>query len=156
MSLCQLVSQSLRLLNMWRIASICPLLQGEFYIACRGNIFVKKICLSSPSVSLQTQFAHLLYVIRHLSANNVSLTLSVLQANVKQNTVPSCWLCTRRIQMPSGCFVATIAMLTMHLLLHDTGNCSELLYCTNVKPASHNLKIRNNIVCIHQKLAKKY
>jgi hypothetical protein len=42
--------------------------------------------------------------------------------------------------MPSGCFVATIAMLTMRLLLHDSGNSSELLYCTNVKPASHNLK----------------
>jgi len=47
--------------------------------------------------------------------------------------------------MPNGCFVVTIAMLTIHLLLHDNGYCSELLYCTNVKLASHQLKIGKNI-----------
>lgn len=47
--------------------------------------------------------------------------------------------------MPNGYFVVTIVMLTMHLLLHDNGYCSELLYSTNVKLTSHQLKLGKNI-----------
>jgi hypothetical protein len=47
--------------------------------------------------------------------------------------------------MLNGCFVVTIAMLTIHLLLHDSDYSSELLCSTNVKLASYHLKAEKNI-----------
>lgn len=116
--------------------------KAEFYIAHNGHIDFRKDLQFSFGLFVDVVCIHklyfLLYVIRCLSAG-ASLTF-LLQANDKLNTVPSCWLFTKRIQMPNGCFIVTIAMLTKHLLLHDNGYSSEL-YCTNVKLASHHLEV---------------